>query len=158
VIAGPDRVRSALAAEGVAVDVRVFPEGTHTAQAAADAIGVQLGQIVKSLVFVREASGSPLLVLGSGANRVDERRVGELVGEPIRRADASLVRSATGYAIGGVAPLAHPTPLDTLVDEDLLAYPEVWAAAGTPRDVFAILPAELVRVTGGRVARIRAGS
>jgi prolyl-tRNA editing enzyme YbaK/EbsC (Cys-tRNA(Pro) deacylase) len=151
--ASVQRVREALAAAGLEATLRTFPEGTRTAQDAAAAIGVEVGQIVKSLVFATEA-GDPVLVLASGANRVDERRVGELLGVGIGRADAALVREATGYAIGGVPPVGHATPMPTVVDEDLLAFDEVWAAAGTPRDVFAIAPADLVRASGGRVATV----
>jgi prolyl-tRNA editing enzyme YbaK/EbsC (Cys-tRNA(Pro) deacylase) len=151
--ASVQRVREALAAAGLDVTLRAFPEGTRTAQDAAAAIGVEVGQIVKSLVFATEA-GEPVLVLASGANRVDERRVGELLGTAIGRADAALVREATGYAIGGVPPVGHATAMPTLVDEDLLAFDEVWAAAGTPRDVFAIAPADLVRASGGQVATV----
>ena len=151
--ASVQRVREALAAAGLDVTLREFPEGTRTAQDAAGAIGVQVGQIVKSLVFATEA-GDPVLVLASGANRVDEGRVGELLGIAIGRADAALVREATGYAIGGVPPVGHATAMPTLVDEDLLAFDEVWAAAGTPRDVFAIAPADLVRASGGQVATV----
>jgi prolyl-tRNA editing enzyme YbaK/EbsC (Cys-tRNA(Pro) deacylase) len=151
--ASVQRVREALAAAGLEVTLRTFPEGTRTAQDAAAAIGVQVGQIVKSLVFATDA-GDPVLVLASGANRVDERRVGELLGVAIGRADAALVREATGYAIGGVPPVGHATPMPTVVDEDLLAFDEVWAAAGTPRDVFAIAPADLVRASEGRVAAV----
>lgn len=151
--ASVQRVREALAAAGLDVTLREFPEGTRTAQDAAAAIGVEVGQIVKSLVFATEA-GEPVLVLASGANRVDERRVGELLGTAIGRADAALVREATGYAIGGVPPVGHATAMPTLVDEDLLAFDEVWAAAGTPRDVFAIAPADLVRASGGQVATV----
>jgi len=147
------RVREALAAAGLDVTLRTFPEGTRTAQDAAAAIGVEVGQIVKSLVFATDV-GEPVLVLASGANRVDERRVGELLGRPIGRADAALVRAATGYAIGGVPPIGHATAMPTFVDEDLLAFDVVWAAAGTPRDVFAIAPGELVRASGGRVAGV----
>ena len=132
-----------------------FPDGTRTAQDAAAAVGCEVGQICKSLVF-RCASGAPLLVIASGANRVDEGRVGELVGEPIGKADAAFVREQTGFAIGGVPPAGHPTPLRTLVDRDLLAFEEVWAAAGTPRDVFALSPQQLVDLTDGQVADVRA--
>jgi prolyl-tRNA editing enzyme YbaK/EbsC (Cys-tRNA(Pro) deacylase) len=134
------------------VEVRSFPQGTRTAADAAAAVGVEVGQIVKSLVFARPESGRLVLVLTSGSNRVDEARVGELLGEPIARADADAVRVATGYAIGGVPPVGHTEPIETIVDEDLLQYAVVWAAAGTPRDNFAIAPDDLVRATGGRVA------
>jgi prolyl-tRNA editing enzyme YbaK/EbsC (Cys-tRNA(Pro) deacylase) len=129
---------------------REFPEGTRTAQDAAAAIGCTVGQIVKSLVFLRD--GEPILVLCSGANTVDARRLG------LDKADANVVRRATGFAIGGVPPYGHPAPLETLVDEDLLAYDEIWAAAGTPRSVFPLTPAELVERTGGTVARVSPAS
>jgi prolyl-tRNA editing enzyme YbaK/EbsC (Cys-tRNA(Pro) deacylase) len=129
---------------------REFPEGTRTAQDAAAAIGCTVGQIVKSLVFLRDAE--PILVLCSGANTVDAQRLG------LNKADANVVRRATGFAIGGVPPYGHPAPLETLVDEDLLAYDEIWAAAGTPRSVFPLTPAELVERTGGTVARVSPAS
>jgi prolyl-tRNA editing enzyme YbaK/EbsC (Cys-tRNA(Pro) deacylase) len=150
-----DRVQGALAEHGLAIEVRSFPDGTRTAEQAAAAVGVEVGQIVKSMVFVRPGSGRhPLLVLTSGANRVDEARVGTLVGEPIERAGADEVRTATGFSIGGVPPVGHGLPLDVFVDEDLLRYGVVWAAAGTPHDVFSITPDDLVRVTNGSVARV----
>lgn len=131
---------------------REFPEGTRTAQDAAAAIGCDVAQIVKSLVFVR-GDDDPVLVLCSGANRVDEVRLG------LRRADASFVRRVTGCAIGGVPPWGWVTaPVETLVDEHLLGFPEVWAAAGTPTSVFPLTPDELLRGTGGRPARVSAGS
>jgi prolyl-tRNA editing enzyme YbaK/EbsC (Cys-tRNA(Pro) deacylase) len=126
--------------------VREFPEGAHTAVEAAAAIGVDVGQIVKSLVFVRD--DAPLLVLCSGANTVDEAGLG------VTKARADTVRAATGMPIGGVAPYGHPAPLSTVIDRDLMAYDVVWAAAGTPRHVFPIAPSELVRRTQGTVARV----
>lgn len=135
--------------------VSTFPEGTRTAVDAAAAIGCEVAQIVKSLVF-RLESGAPLLVVASGSNRVDERKLEGLVGEPVGKADAAFVREATGFAIGGVPPAGHPAPVTTLVDEDLLAHEEVWAAAGTPRTVFPLTPAELVAMTSGRVADVAA--
>jgi prolyl-tRNA editing enzyme YbaK/EbsC (Cys-tRNA(Pro) deacylase) len=125
---------------------REFPAGTRTAQDAAAAIGCAVGQIVKSLVFLR--GDEPVLVLCSGANTVDAERLG------LAKADADVVRRATGFAIGGVAPYGHPAPLQTLVDEDLLAYDEVWAAAGTPSSVFPLTPGELVERSGGVVGRV----
>jgi prolyl-tRNA editing enzyme YbaK/EbsC (Cys-tRNA(Pro) deacylase) len=130
--------------------VREFPEGTRTAQDAAAAIGCSVGQIVKSLVFVR--GDEPVLVLCSGANTVDAERLG------LAKADADLVRRATGFAIGGVPPYGHPGRLETLVDEDLLAYDEIWAAAGTPRSVFPLTPPELLERSGGTVARVSPAS
>jgi prolyl-tRNA editing enzyme YbaK/EbsC (Cys-tRNA(Pro) deacylase) len=124
-----------------------FDEPAHTAQQAAEAIGVEVGAIVKSLVFVRD--GAPVLVLCSGANMVDEAALG------VERARADLVRSVTGQAIGGVAPYGHPEPIETLVDEDLMTFDTVWAAAGHPNKVFPIAPVELLRRTNGTPARVR---
>ena len=145
-----DRVTAVLARAGVAVDVREFPAGTRTAPEAAAAVGCEVGQICKSLVF--RVGDDPLLVIASGANRVDERRFGAV------KADAAFVREQTGFAIGGVPPFGHARPIDTVIDEDLLRFPVVWAAAGTPRAVFAIAPDELVAVSGGRVARVSPGT
>jgi prolyl-tRNA editing enzyme YbaK/EbsC (Cys-tRNA(Pro) deacylase) len=132
---------------------REFPEGTRTAQDAAAAIGCSVGQIVKSLVFeTKSHPPRPVLVLCSGANTVDAERLG------LAKADADLVRRATGFAIGGVPPYGHPAPLETLVDEDLTGYDEIWAAAGTPRSVFPLTPAELLERSGGTVARVSPAS
>ena len=148
------RVVSAAAELGLAIEVRAFPEGTRTAEDAAAAIGVEVGQIVKSLVFLLD--GAPVVALVSGSNRLDEARLAAVLGgRHAGRADADAVRAATGFPIGGVPPFGHPSVLLTAVDEDLLTYDQVWAAAGTPRDVFALSPADLVRVTGGTVARLR---
>jgi prolyl-tRNA editing enzyme YbaK/EbsC (Cys-tRNA(Pro) deacylase) len=127
----------------------------RTSQQAADALGVAVGQIAKSLVFT--VNGNPLLVVASGVNRVDERRLAELAGGRIRRADPETVRQATGYAIGGVPPIGLATPLPVYVDRDLLGYEVVYAAAGLPECVFPIAPAELVRATGGQVVDIKEG-
>jgi prolyl-tRNA editing enzyme YbaK/EbsC (Cys-tRNA(Pro) deacylase) len=138
---------------GLDLQVREFPEGTRTAQDAADAIGCAVDQIVKSLVFV--AGTDPVLVLTSGGNRVDVVKVGEQTGSAgVRKADAEEVRAATGYAIGGTPPFGHARELLVLVDRHLTDFDVVWAAAGTPRHVFPIAPADLVRVTGGRVADV----
>ena len=149
----PERVELALDAAGVEVDVRTFPQGTRTAEDAAAAVGVEVGQIVKSLVFERD--GTPVLALVSGANRADEALLAEAFGGPVGRASADDVRAWTGFAIGGVPPVGHATPVETVIDEDLLRYAVVWAAAGTPTDVFAISPDDLVRVTDGRVVKLR---
>jgi prolyl-tRNA editing enzyme YbaK/EbsC (Cys-tRNA(Pro) deacylase) len=111
-------------------------------------------EIVKSLVFRTPATRSPLLVLVSGASRVDEHRLAALLGEPVERADADYVREETGYSIGGVPPLGHPKPIRTLIDEGLLEFERLWAAAGTPYAVFSLTPAELRSVTVGEVARL----
>jgi prolyl-tRNA editing enzyme YbaK/EbsC (Cys-tRNA(Pro) deacylase) len=130
---------------------------TRTAAEAAQAVGCQLGQIAKSLVFRGLDSGRAVLAIASGANRVDEARLAELLGEPIGRASPEFVRDQTGFAIGGVPPLAHATPLPILIDEDLLRFEQIWAAAGTPRALFALPSVDLPRLTGGQVATLKAG-
>lgn len=137
--------------------VRELPDSTRTAAEAAASVGCEVGQIVKSLVM-RTAAGEPVLVIASGANRIDEAKVEAIVGDEVAMADADFVRERTGYAIGGVPPLAHATQLAVIVDPDLQRYDEVWAAAGTPRAVFPISPDELLRVTGGRVAAVAQSS
>ena len=132
-----------------------FTESTRTAQEAADRVGCQLGQIVKSLIFKGLTSNKGLLVLTSGSNRVDENKIAQYVGESIGRADAEFVRTVTGYAIGGVPPIGHIQPLETYIDEDLLYYPDVWAAAGTPYAVFQLPASDLVKLTGGRIVRVK---
>lgn len=149
-----ERVIAAAQDLGLAVSVRTFPEGTKTAADAAAAIGVEVGQIVKSLVFTID--GEPVVALVSGANQLDERRLAaEAGGATCRRAEADLVRSATGYPIGGVPPFGHAQLLPVYLDRDLLDYDEVWAAAGTWNDVFPIDPEVLVRATGAAVADLR---
>ena len=147
------RVQGALQALGVDCEVIVLAESARTAAQAAAACGVAVGQIVKSLVFL--AGDEPILVLVSGANQADERRLGDLSGQTVRRADADVVRGATGYAIGGVPPVGHPRALRVFIDRDLLAYDRLIAAAGTPHAVFPITPADLCRVTGGSVTDLK---
>ncbi len=145
-----DRVRASLAAQGLDhLTVREFAASTATASDAAAAIGTTVGRIVKSLVFM--AGEQPVLVLVSGSNRVDVEKVGRLLRKPITRPNADLVKTLTGFSIGGVPPLGHAHRLATLIDRDLLQYDKVWAAAGTPNAVFAIAPPDLVRITAGRV-------
>ncbi|MET7399512.1 YbaK/EbsC family protein [Dactylosporangium sp. NPDC005572] len=133
--------------------VKVLDEPVHTAAAAAAALGIEVGQIANSLIF--DADGEPLLVLTSGAHRVDTAKVAALLGiGRVKRASADFVRDHTGQVIGGVSPLGHPKPLRTLVDEDLGQYDEVWAAGGIPQAVFPITFAELVRVTAGTAASV----
>lgn len=126
-----------------------FREPSRTAQQAAAAVGCELNQIVKSLVF-RTDDDRPVLVLTAGGNRVDEGAIADRLGCAIRMADAAFVRTHTGYAIGGVPPFGHPEPLATMVDEDLLGFDEVWAAAGTPNAVFAIGSTRLLEITRGQ--------
>jgi len=149
------RVQDALAERGFTGRVVELPGSTRTAQEAADAIGCTVAQIVKSLVFKGARSGRAILVETSGANRVDERRLNALLGEPVEKADADFVRRQTGFSIGGIPPVGHANPLTTLIDEDLLQFEQIWAAAGTPHAVFPLTPADLQRLTGGQVAAIR---
>jgi Cys-tRNA(Pro) deacylase len=144
------RVVEAAEALGLEIDVHEFPDGTRTAEDAARAIGVEVGQIVKSLVFL--ADGAPVVALVSGSNQLDEKKLAAAAGaSSTGRATAEQVREATGYPVGGVPPLGHATDLATYIDEDLLRFDEVWAAAGTPHLNFAIAPSDLARVTGNRV-------
>ena len=145
------RVVEAARAAGLEIEVREFPEGTRTAEDAARAIGVGVGQIVKSLVFI--ADGHPVLCLVSGLNRVDGARLAVVSGDAsVRRAAADEVERATGFAIGGVPPLGHVHPLPIYCDRDLLSFDTVWAAAGTPRAVFSAPPEALVRACRATVA------
>ena len=151
-----ERFTEAARAQGLHPDVRRFPEGTKTAVDAARAIGCEVAQIVKSLVFMTEGGagdGRALLALTSGSNRADVGALATLAGaEVVRRATPEEARAATGFAVGGTPPFGHPERLRTYLDQDLLAYEEVWAAAGTPDSVFALTPADLLRVSGAAVA------
>ena len=151
------RVQAALDGHGLGFEVKTFPASTRTAEDAAAAIGCTVAQIAKSLVFRAKTSDRPVLVVASGVNRVDEKKVAALVGEPIGRADADFVRRRTGFAIGGVPPLAHEEPPVTLIDRDLLALDEIWAAAGTPNSVFRLTATQLEPLTGGQVVDVRKG-
>jgi prolyl-tRNA editing enzyme YbaK/EbsC (Cys-tRNA(Pro) deacylase) len=142
-----------LADSGIGVAVRQFPAGTRTAVDAARAVGCDVGQIVKSLVFV--AAGRPVVALVSGANRLDERRLGAAAGEPVAKADAEIARSATGYAIGGVPPFGYATEVPVFMDRDLLEHEVVWAAAGRPDSVFEIAPERLRELSGAVVADLK---
>jgi prolyl-tRNA editing enzyme YbaK/EbsC (Cys-tRNA(Pro) deacylase) len=147
------RVQDALAASGVVTTITEYDVPARTSAEAAVVLGCAVGQIAKSLVF-RAASGTPLLVIASGANRVDEAKVATLAGEAIAKADAAFVRAATGYAIGGIPPLGHEKPMRTFIDRNLLQYATVYAAGGTPHAMFPIAPADLVRVAGGTVSEV----
>lgn len=146
--ASEQRVADALSAHGLASRVVVLDQLATTAEMAASALGVAVGQIVKSLVFMDAETRAPVMLLVSGANRVHERRAGRQIGIKLVRADAETVRTATGFAIGGVSPYGHPTPMALFIDTDLLAFDTVWAAAGNARSVFAIAPHDLARTTG----------
>ena len=147
------RVQAAL---GDRFEVLEFDAGTRTAADAAAAIGCEVAEIAKSLLFRARESGRPVLVVASGVNRVDEKKVAAVIGEKIARADADFVRENTGFAIGGVPPVGHAVAPLTLIDEDLLKLATIWAAAGTPNAVFSLTPGELVELTGGRVAEVKA--
>jgi prolyl-tRNA editing enzyme YbaK/EbsC (Cys-tRNA(Pro) deacylase) len=148
------RVQQALAAAGISTQIVELPESTRTAVDAAAAIGCRAEQIAKSLVFRCTGSDHPVLVIASGTNRVDERLVSSYLNADIAKADADFVRVATGFAIGGVPPLGHISPLRTLVDEDLLKLDIIWAAAGTPHAVFSVDPQQLIQVIRGDVVPV----
>ena len=149
------KVQDALHASGMRLQVLELPASTRTAQDAAQTIGCQVGQIVKSLIFRGKQSGRPLLILVSGTNRVKEEGIENLIGEAIGKAQAEYVRELTGFASGGVPPLGHDHPLETIIDEDLLQYNQIWAAAGTPNAVFCLESRDLQRLTGGKVVRVK---
>jgi len=146
------RVQDALAARGFQNQVRELEQTARSAAEAAAAVGCQVGQIAKSLVFKGRVSGRAVLVIAAGSNRVDTARVEALLGEPLDRPDADFVRAETGFAIGGIPPLGHERPLVTFIDQDLRRWPAIWAAAGHPSAVFPLTPEELERMTGGTVA------
>jgi len=149
------KIQDALRALGYDYTVIEHAESTRTAQEAADRAGCELGQIVKSLIFRGKTSGKPILVLTSGANRVDEKRIAAYAGEPIGRADADFVRAATGFAIGGVPPIGHAQKMETYLDEDFLQHQTIWAAAGTPNAIFELRTEDLQKITDGKVARVK---
>lgn len=150
------RFESWLAESEVGVEVRQFPQGTRTAVDAARAVGCDVAQIVKSLVFV--AAGRPVVALVSGANRLDEKRLGAMAGEPVAKADAETARAATGYAIGGVPPFGHATQVRVFMDRDLLRHGVVWAAAGRPDSVFEINPERLRELSNATVGDLTSPS
>ena len=150
------RVRDALLALGLPADIHRLTDSTRTASEAAAAVGCELGAIVKSLVFRGVNTGEPLLALVSGDNRADESLVAAAGGEPVERPDAAYVRDVTGYSIGGIPPVGHPAPVRTVMDEDLLRFDTVWAAAGNPHAVFPIAPQSLATATGAQVTRLAA--
>ncbi|MEH7826533.1 YbaK/EbsC family protein [Gemmobacter denitrificans] len=146
------RVIQALRAAGIDCQPVEMPNETRTAQQAADAAGCALDQIVKSILFAGEGSGRLYLFLTAGGNQVDPAKASALAGEPLGRADAAQVRAVTGFAIGGVSPVGHLSPSPEFFDPHLLAFPVIWGAAGTPRHIFPIAPADLLRITGAQLA------
>lgn len=148
------KVQNALLEMGLSLEVVELPASTRTAPEAAQAIGCQVGQIVKSLIFKTIPSGRAVLILASGANRVDEKRIEGVIQEKLNKADAEFVRQQIGFAIGGVPPVGHIQPIETIIDQDLLKYDEIWAAAGTPHAVFRLSPDNLIKMAKGRVMQV----
>jgi prolyl-tRNA editing enzyme YbaK/EbsC (Cys-tRNA(Pro) deacylase) len=148
------KVQDVLRKFGFPCEVAELPGSTRTSQEAADAVGCKVEQIAKSIVFQGKQSRKPILVVASGANRINEKKLRDLVGEPVKKADADFVRNETGFVIGGVPPVGHTKPIEIFIDEDLLKHEEIWAAAGTPHAVFKLTPADLTRMTGGKVVSI----
>lgn len=149
------KIQDLLRSLGYDYTVIEHAESTRTAQEAAERAGCELGQIVKSLIFKGKESGKPILVLTSGANRVDEKRIAGYAGEAIVRADVDFVRTVTGFAIGGVPPIGHAQKMETYLDEDFLQYQTIWAAAGTPNAIFELKTKDLQKMTGARVVRVK---
>ncbi len=154
--ANAQKVQDALNALGFGKwQVIELSDSTRTSAEAAAAIGCTVAQIAKTLVFKGKTSGSPILIIASGVNRVNTQRIADLVGEAIEKSDADYVREKTGFVIGGVPPVGHSTPLMTFVDEDLLQFDVIWAAAGTPHAVFQLTPDDLEKMTAGRVIDVK---
>ena len=150
---GVQRVAAALLAQGHPHAPVMLDDAARTAQQAADALGIEVGQIAKSIIFRRKTDDAAVLVITSGDRRVDEKKVAALVG-PLGRADAEFVKAKTGYSIGGVPPIAHATPSVTLIDEELFRFDEIWAAAGHPHGVFKLQPEDLTRLSGAPVVNV----
>ncbi len=148
------RIQDLLESLGFDYTVIELPDTTRTAIDAANSVGCTVGQIAKSLIFRGKRTGKPILIIASGSNRVNEKRIAEYIGEPIEKADAEFVRTATGFAIGGVPPLGHLQDIRTFIDEDLLQHERIWAAGGTPNSVFQLEAKDLQDMTGGEVAPI----
>lgn len=152
---GPGRFVKAAAGLGLAVELKEFSESTRTAEEAAAACACDVGQIVKSLVFQGKRSKKPYMLLVSGRNRVDQKGVAALIGEALDRPDGQFVRDLTGFAIGGIPPVGHDMPLKTYMDEDLLQYDRIWAAAGSPNSVFPTEPRLLAELAKAEVIKVR---
>jgi len=150
-----EKVQEALQKLGFKNEVLELQTTTRTSAEAARAVGCEVGQIAKSIVFRTIKTDRPVLVIASGPNRINEKRIEEKVSEPIGKADADFVREKTGFVIGGVPPVGHKEKMQIFIDEDLLRYQEIWAAAGTPNALFKLTPSELIRMTGGEVISIK---
>ncbi len=149
------KVQEALKALGFSYEPLELQSTTRTSAEAAQAVGCRVEQIAKSIVFRGKQTDRPVLVIASGPNRIDEKKVETWISEPIGKADANFVREKTGFVIGGVPPVGHLEKIEIFIDEDLLKYDEIWAAAGTPNAVFKLTPLDLVKMTGGRVITIK---
>jgi len=149
------KIQNLLNQLGFSYAVFEHAESTRTAQEAADRAGCELGQIVKSLIFKGKDSGKPILILASGPNRVNEKRIAEFAGESIVKPDADFVRAVTGFVIGGVPPIGHAQKMETYLDEDFSQFATIWAAAGTPNAIFELKTEDLQRMTGGQIISIK---
>ena len=149
------KVQVALRTLGFPHEVIELSQTTRSAAEAAQAIGCKVEEIAKSLIFKGKRTNKAILVIASGPNRVNEKKISEFLSEPVKMADADFVRQKTGFTIGGVPPIAHRERLETIIDEDLLQFEEIWAAAGTPNAVFRLSPADLTRMTDGRITSVK---
>jgi Cys-tRNA(Pro) deacylase len=149
------KVQVALRTLGFPHEVIELSQTTRSAAEAAQAIGCKVEEIAKSLIFKGKRTNKAILVIASGPNRVSEKKIGELLSEPVKMADTDFVRQKTGFTIGGVPPIAHRERLETIIDEDLLQFEEIWAAAGTPNAVFRLSPADLTKMTDGRITSVK---
>ena len=154
-IPAKEKVKRAIQKSGYSFEVLELPGSTRTAKEAAATIGCTISEIAKSIIFKGIQSGKPVLVIASGSNRVDTAKVSSLINEEISKADAEYIRSETGFAIGGVPPVGHNYQLLTIIDEDLMNYETIWAAAGTPFSVFSLQPKDLPELTGGKVTTVK---
>ena len=149
------KVQAALKELGFEPNIIELSDSARTAQEAADAIGCSVSQIAKSLIFKGKISQKPILIVASGTNRINEKAVKEHIGEKLEKADADFVLEHTGFAIGGIPPIGHKTPITTLIDEDLMQYEEIWAAAGTPHAIFKLTPKILTEITQGNIICVK---
>ena len=152
---GSKRIQDVLHDHNLGLKVIEFKELTRTSQEAASTIGCEVGQIAKTLIFKGKTTGKPICIIASGKNRVDEKKIEQLVGEEIEKPDAEYVLKHTSFVIGGVPPIGFKFDIKPLIDEDLMAYQEIWAAAGTPFSVFRLSPNDLLLITQGRIVNIR---
>lgn len=150
-----EKVQNVLKELEFELDVVELSESTRTAQEAANAIGCTVSQIAKSIIFKGKASQKPILVVASGTNRINEKAIKELIGEKLEKADADFVLEQTGFVIGGIPPISHKNPITTFIDEDLMQYDEIWAAAGTPNSVFKLTPTILTELTKAQIICVK---